>query len=381
MLCIIYYIYWRTLMFANNADLSGFWGCAMSNKKERQLNCEVLRIVAMLMIVCLHYFGKGGLLGKPSDPELTAAGYTIWFLEALCLSAVNLYVLISGYFGGGTYSLQRPFRIWKQVFFYSVIIGIAAGIIGGQKPDIYRIFTYIFPIVTEHYWFATSYIILCLLMPFFDAGFAYFDKRQIKSIILVMLLLFSISKTVLPMQLPWDKYGYDAFWFMVLYLTGGYLRRYGVKQIKSRAKAALLYLGSVAMIFASFLVLRMVFLKTGKLEDLINYSYTYNYLFCYTAAVGGFIFFVNTWQDSPVLKRLRKPIELLSGATFGVYLIHEHIELRSQWPKWFHCEEQRTQSVGGLLVHMIFTVLTVYIICTAIEIIRFNIARLIFHRR
>ena len=72
----------------------------------------------MLMIVCLHYFGKGGLLGKPSDPELTAAGYTIWFLEALCLSAVNLYVLISGYFGGGTYSLQRPFRIWKQVFFY-----------------------------------------------------------------------------------------------------------------------------------------------------------------------------------------------------------------------------------------------------------------------
>ena len=193
----------------------------MSNKKERQLNCEVLRIVAMLMIVCLHYFGKGGLLGKPSDPELTAAGYTIWFLEALCLSAVNLYVLISGYFGGGTYSLQRPFRIWKQVFFYSVIIGIAACIIGGQKPDIYRIFTYIFPIVTEHYWFATSYIILCLLMPFFDAGFAYFDKKQIKSIILVMLLLFSISKTVIPMQLPWDKYGYDAFWFMVLYLTGG----------------------------------------------------------------------------------------------------------------------------------------------------------------
>ena len=83
MLCIIYYIYWRTLMFANNADLSGFWGCARSNKKERQLNCEVLRIVAMLMIVCLHYFGKGGLLGKPSDPELTAAGYTIWSLEAL----------------------------------------------------------------------------------------------------------------------------------------------------------------------------------------------------------------------------------------------------------------------------------------------------------
>ena len=35
-------------------------------KKERMANLEVLRCVAMMMVVVLHYLGKGGLL-----PDLT----------------------------------------------------------------------------------------------------------------------------------------------------------------------------------------------------------------------------------------------------------------------------------------------------------------------
>lgn len=33
---------------------------------------------------------------------MTAAGYTAWLVEAFCLVAVNVYVLISGYFGVDT---------------------------------------------------------------------------------------------------------------------------------------------------------------------------------------------------------------------------------------------------------------------------------------
>ncbi len=67
-------------------------------KKDRQMNYELLRIIAMLMIVCLHYLSKGGALGDPKQ-ELTTNGYLAWLIEAFCLVAVNVYVLISGYFG------------------------------------------------------------------------------------------------------------------------------------------------------------------------------------------------------------------------------------------------------------------------------------------
>lgn len=362
----------------------------MTAKKERQLNYELLRIVAMIMIVCLHYLSKGGLLGDPARADMTATGYVAWLVEALCLVAVNVYVLISGYFGVKTANsqtderaggqtdndhrsflevLKRPLRVWRQVFFYSMGIGLIALMIGAQQFDLYQFFSYCLPIVTEHYWFATSYVVLCLLMPFLNAGVMHLKQRETGYLIAGLLIIFSVSKTVIPMQLPWDKYGYDLIWFIILYLTGAYLRRYEIKWLKSRFKAIAIYLGSAAVIFASFFVIRIFYLRTGKLEDLINYGYTYNFLFCYTGAIGLFFAFAQE-QAGALSERFRKPIVLFSKATFGVYLIHEHMNIRNEWPKWFHCEVQPGNTVIGFLAHMIFTVLAVYLICTGIELLR-----------
>lgn len=361
----------------------------MAVKKERQLNYELLRIIAMLMIVCLHYLGKGGMLGNPARADMTAAGYLAWLVEAFCLVAVNVYVLISGYFGvdapmgkangkGLTFreALKRPLKIWKQVFFYSAVIGCGAMAVGAQEFDIYQVFTYFFPIVTEHYWFATSYVILCLMMPFLNAGFSQFGRKQIQYLLAGFLLVFCISKTIIPMRLPWDKYGYDCIWFIILYLTGAYLKHYEIRLLKARWRAALLYIGSMMIVFLSFFLIRMVFLRTGRLEDMINYGYTYNFLFCYTGAVGLFLAFAQgqkqdrTGRVMQFLERFRKPVELFSGASFGVYLIHEHINIRNEWPKWFHCGAQLENSAAGFLGHMLATVLCVYLVCTLIEVIR-----------
>lgn len=352
----------------------------MAAKKERQLNYELLRIVAMLMIVCLHYLSKGGLLGNPARADMTATGYVAWLVEAFCLVAVNVYVLISGYFGVKTADsradsravLKRPFRVWGQVFFYSMGIGLIALIIGAQQFDLYQFFFYCFPIVTEHYWFATSYVVLCLLMPFLNAGVMHLKQKETGYLIAGLLVIFSVSKTVIPMQLPWDKYGYDLIWFIILYLTGAYLRRYEIKWLKKRIRAAMLYLGSAVVIFVSFIAIRVFYLKTGRLEDLINYGYTYNFLFCYTGAIGLFFTFAQD-QAGELSERFRKPIVLFSKATFGVYLIHEHINIRKEWPKWFHCEAQPGNTVVGFLAHMILTVFAVYLICTGIELLRIAI--------
>lgn len=360
----------------------------MVEKKSRQLNYELLRILAMLMIVCLHYLSKGGFLGDPAREQISMTGYAAWLIEAFCLVAVNVYVLISGYFGTGRSTnacaknvLERPLRIWKQMLFYSVIIGAASILLGKQKPDIYRIFMYIFPTVTEHYWFATSYIILCLFMPFLDRGVEMLDKRNLERLLGAFLLIFCIAKTVIPMELPWDKYGYDAFWFVTLYLTGAYIRLYGVPFINSRLKAAALYITGALVIFISFLVIRRIYFASGSFEAFIHYAYSYNYLFCYLSAIGFFMVFSDGFSrksDAKAgrLERMRKPIELVSGASFGVYLIHEHIDIRYLWVEWFHCRDFADAPLFVFLGHMIFTVITVYAVCTLIEAVRQKIAAL-----
>lgn len=342
-------------------------------KKDRQMNYELLRIIAMLMIVCLHYLSKGGALGDPKQ-ELTTNGYLAWLIEAFCLVAVNVYVLISGYFGvdSQNFTIRRPLKIWRQVWFYSVGIGLIMLITGAASWNLYQGMTYVFPVVTEHYWFATAYLLLCLLMPFLNAGVEKLDQKTFQWILIGMLLVFSVAKTVLPMQLPWDHKGYDAFWFVFLYLTGAYLKKY---KISGGTKWLFVYITGVFAIYLSFLMLQVVYLKLGKLGDFISYSYSYNYLFTYVASIGLFLAFANVgknWKE-----KTQKMISTLAGATFGVYLIHEHVELRGLWKTLFHCEEYAQKSTGIFLLHMLGTVCVVYAVCTIIELLRQKITELL----
>lgn len=353
------------------------------NTYERQLQFELLRIIAMLMVVTLHCLGKGGLLTDSHDATFTLNGYIAWLIEAFCLVAVNVYVMISGYFG--TYALdgahdgkkliRRVLGVWKKVFFYSVFIALIcfalkyAGVIPGElygEADIYRVFCYLFPISTEHYWFATSYILLCLIAPFIDIGFEKMNKKEASYILLFMLLFFSVSKTVIPMKLPWDNYGYDVCWFAVLYITGKYIRAYGFPYISSRAGGLCLYALSGLMVFAVFVIFRGIYIRTGALYTLTDYTYSYNHLFCYLGAAGLFSAF--SLMDMHSIKdSLKRAILRISRATFGVYLIHEHMDLRILWPVFMGSE-----MLGGgavvFVVKIISAVFIVYAVCTLADI-------------
>lgn len=109
--------------------------------------------------------------------------------------------------------------------------------------------------------------------------------------------------------------------------------------------------------------------------DFISYSYSYNYLFTYVASVGLFLAFASVgknWKE-----KTQKIISTLAGATFGVYLIHEHVELRGLWKTLFHCEEYAQKSTGIFLLHMLGTVCVVYAVCTIIELLRQKITELL----
>ena len=350
-------------------------------RKERQINYELLRIIAMLMIITLHYLSKGGALSDPKEP-FSATGYAAWIIEAFCLVAVNVYVLISGYFGTDTckadkklFSIQKPVKIWLRVLFYSATIGIIAMLTGIQNFDIYTVFTYIFPTVMEHYWFATSYLLLCLFMPFLNAGLDRLDKKEFKRILLLMFLVFSLAKSCLPMHLPWDKLGYDVLWFVFLYLTGGYLKKYGMERIAG-FKALIIYVLCACITIFSMLFIRKLYLDKGMLGDFINYAYSYNHVFTYFGAIGLFGAFKNVMSGitaenckNVIMKKICNVITYISPATFGVYLIHEHINLRYLWPQWFNCKAAAELPAGLFLLHLIGTVIAVYSVCTLTDII------------
>ena len=122
---------------------------------KRQANFELLRVVAMFMIISLHYLVKGGAaVPFPFAAGENPVGVLAWLIEAFCIVAVNCYVLISGYFlVESAWKPGRAVSLVLQVLFYSLLIPVSlllAGVVSAGDLDLYNWIGFVFPFGTEH---------------------------------------------------------------------------------------------------------------------------------------------------------------------------------------------------------------------------------------
>lgn len=348
--------------------------------KKRQTNFEWVRILAMLMIITLHDLDKGGFLTNLAGNPLTKVDGLAWILEAFCLVAVNVYVLISGYFAvDSTYRFGKVVRLWRQVFTYSVgvlVIALMIGIYPVTQLNLYSGITFLFPIVTEEYWFATAYVFLFLLMPFLNAGLEKISQKAFGQILIALIFFFSICKSILPMHLPWDHYGYDVLWFICLYLMGAYIRKYGLKILEKMSTCIMLYVSMSALTFLIAFALHVIYLRTGKLQDFTNYGYTYNYITCFLGSLG---FFGIGMHLKEVEGKAAEWIVKISGATFGVYLLHEHPAVRALWQGWLGAEYVKQSFL--FILQIIGSVIVVFTVGTIVELLRQHVDHLVFESK
>lgn len=306
----------------------------MKTKSKRMANVELLRILAMLMIVMLHYLGKGNLLPVPST-SMDSMGYMAWILESLCIVAVNVYVLISGYFlVESHFKASRVVELILQILFYTIVITIIAYAFGFGAEEgfgLYNLLLQIVPIPLEEYWFMTAYLLLYVLSPILAAGVKAMTQKQLKCTIGMMLLIVCIPKSLLIVDVSLGNHGYDVIWFICLFLIAGYIRLYGIEIFEKKSYALLLYFGSCFLILAESFALGVLYEKTGKLGTIIDGSYDYNHIFTLMAAIGLFQFFLKI--NIPEGK-INSAICKIAPYTLGVYLLHEQTYIRFQWVKW-----------------------------------------------
>lgn len=351
---------------------------------KRQANFELLRIMAMMMVVTLHYLSKGGLL-TGFEGEWRSGTYTAWLLEGFCASGVNVFVLLSGYFlveAGCKW--RKILTLWLQVWFYSVgvfVVLVLTGVLQLSDMTIYNLLDFVFPIQTEHYWFATAYVFMYLFSPVLNAGMKAMTQKQHKMIVLALIAVFSMIKSVVPFNLNMDRYGYDVIWFLCLYLIAGYIRLYGIPfftqptnvsadcddtaiRRKMFGKSVLTYIVATLAMFAVLMAVGTFYRLTGKLADFVTKSYQYNHILNLAASVALFYAFYHI----RVKGKLADMVCTVSPYVFGVYLLHEHIGLRYLWPQWFAVHEYGQSFL--FLPHLIVTVLVIFAAGILVDYVR-----------
>lgn len=197
----------------------------MERKKvnSRDPGLDILRALAMFLVICLHILGQGGLVANA--PAGSGKYYVLSFLQMLCYCAVNVYGITTGYLlWKKPFRLSRIVKIWMTTVFWSVAVSCVFFVLVPEKRTFSEAVSMFLPILRGRYWFFTAYFVVMLVSPVLNLLIQTLSRRQFHLLFVSLFLIFGI--------IPVGSLGYDVLrisaghhfsWMVVLYLIGGYL--------------------------------------------------------------------------------------------------------------------------------------------------------------
>ena len=327
----------------------------------------------MCMIITMHYLTKGLDVPKLSE-DLSLANMLWWLIYAFAVGAVNIYVLISGYFlADSRWHLDKVFSLYLTVWLYSIFVPLSLGALGIVDLATLTLGDWqqlLLPIEYEHYWFATAYVMMYILTPVLAIAVRSISRELLRGVIAGLVVLFSVLKSVNPYLIPWDKYGNDVLWLIVLFMIAGYIRRFGIPTSITAKTRVLTYIFTSILIFAAELILGVIVNRTGKLEYMMDMLCANNHILVLLASVALFTAFIELRTDA-INKKTEKLILLLSSSTFGIYLLHENLLVRSRWASWLGVD--RLSNTVLKLLFLIISILVLFLVGTVIDRVRAGI--------
>ena len=269
---------------------------------KRKSNIELLRILAMLFVVFVHanYFSLGAV-----EVEDIACHPVNAFLKALaeqlCVICVNVFVLISGWFGVRP-SIKGALSLLFQVAFFYVLVVLCLILVGVSVPlnDIVKGLY-----VGSPYWFVVSYLILYTIAPILNVFVDSSSPKMFASV----LAAFFFCEFVLGWCVGVSDFhgGYSALSFVGLYLLAQFIRKYSLRlQSIGVGVNLLLYL-----LFSIIPVL--IYFLTGFSFGTISYVSPF--------VISASVFFFLAFNK---MKMSSKVINYLASSAFSIYLVHQH---------------------------------------------------------
>ncbi len=325
--------------------------------KQRLSNIELLRIISMLMILALHvnFF----LLGSPSKAEINfnpLGAFSRTFLEFVCIVAVNVFVLISGWFGINVRKKGLLSFLYQILFFYLGIYLVF--VLMGEKPfNLDGIEEAFF--LKKTGWFIKAYLCLYFLSPVLNMFVEKATERQLKLVLLSFFLFQSVYGWLYPDATKYFAGGYSAISFLGLYLLARYVRLYG----KNFRIFNLKYQQDL-VIFLVICLLETIFFIIFRVNNLafVSILWIYSSPFVIISALYLLLCFSKLNISSKSINRIAK-------SSFSAYLFHSSFCIMPFYKKIAFQIYYNHSSVVCLVLMFLFIV-AVYLLATLIDKLR-----------
>ncbi len=332
--------------------------------QQRNYSIDALRILSMFMVVTAHALGQGGILDVLDETgAFFARREAAWILEIAAYSSVNCYALISGYVGiNARYRYSNLALLWLRVVFHTVGITLFFFLVVPGATGIKELIQSFFPVTYGDYWYFTSYFALFFFIPLLNLVIHQMPQKQLKAVLVGILAVFSFLPTVLCR----DIFGTssNAWWLMILYIAGGYIKKYGLFQ---NSRAWKMLLGFWGMVFMTWFV--KVGIEAGFFPFLKGFGGKYLIHHMSVTMLGEGIFLLLFFERIRMSSVAEKIVRFLAPMTFSVYIIHAHplfwqYVLAGITARYAHFPVP--VEIAGILL----TVSAIYLFCSLLDLVR-----------
>lgn len=193
----------------------------------RYVGIDLLKIIAMLFIMSLHIDGHGGIINLVNmNGELNIV---LWMWEAICICAVNIYALASGYLNyKKKVKFSRYIMLWLQVVFFGLVTFFVFKTAMPKQVSAFEGIKAVFPVTFNQYWYFTAYTAVFILCPMFNLLVENVDKILAKRVVIIFISIFSCYATLgSGFNDTFDlKKGYGVLWLAFLYIIGALIKKY-----------------------------------------------------------------------------------------------------------------------------------------------------------
>lgn len=342
-------------------------------KQVRNSNFELMRICSMFFIIIFHIIRHGNVIENCTNPAIQMV---LELIMCLLIVHVNSFVLLSGYFQSKSkFKLSKILKLLLQVIFYSIIIliiGIKHGWI--SEYSIISILNNLNLTSLSNYWFIKLYLVLYVFSDYINKYIKNLKREEYKNFLIIGFIVLSIIPFITGHRV-FDNNGFSLINFIYLYMIGGYLRKYPLKEtyhfinMSINGYRMFLLFGFTFLGFLSFTFNHLAIEINGmshiftEISSRITPSYlSYSTPFVMLQTVLYFELFRTFNINNHIINKI-------SNTVFGIYLLHDHEIIRVHIYKLLKIDNGL---FGGYSIFpkIILVALFIFIICSIIEGIR-----------
>lgn len=300
-------------------------------------------------------------LGNPeAESILTVDGISRTFMQSCCVVAVNVFVMISGWFG--IKSTLRGFCNFMWQVIYVVCLLWIVGIMFFNQPVSLKSLFGICGLYGGGGWFVASYIGLYIIAPVLNA---YVEKTAPRNIVLMLVAFFAFEflwgNTL---SVEFVVGGYSTFSFIGIYVLAGLLRKvhlrynsawpYVTVYLTATVLNTLLYVCAVRI--GSIAIRDMLFNYVNPLVIIASASLLIAFAKVKTST--------SPHSQMPIYQRI---VLSMAASCFAAYLLH----VGAKYTSSIYCEGARniynTYSGFTTFVVMVGYILAVFMLAVLID--------------